>query len=78
MGKVYNLASRFKRKYSFTIASRIRKHSDVIEKILDKALASLNRTDVIKLKESLKKKKKQKEKMLKRNKIIKILNLVLL
>jgi len=36
MGKVYNLASRFKKKYSFTIASRIRKHSEVIENILDK------------------------------------------
>ena len=35
MGKVYHLASRFKRKYSFTIASRIRRHSEVIEKILD-------------------------------------------
>ena len=33
---VYALASRFKRKYSFTIATRIKKHSQIIERILDK------------------------------------------
>ncbi len=33
---VYGWATRFKRKYSFTIASRIKKHSQIIERILDK------------------------------------------
>ena len=33
---VYSWATRFKRKYSFTIASRIKKHSQIIERILDK------------------------------------------
>ena len=33
---VYSWASRFKRKYSFTIAARIRKHSQIIERVLDK------------------------------------------
>ena len=33
---VYSWATRFKRKYSFTIASRVKKHASVIEKILDK------------------------------------------
>ena len=33
---VYALASRFKRKYAFTIATRIKKHSQIIERILDK------------------------------------------
>ncbi len=33
---VYSWATRFKRKYSFTIASRIKKHSKIIERILDK------------------------------------------
>ncbi len=32
---VYAWATRFKRKYSFTIASRIKQHSKIIEKILD-------------------------------------------
>ena len=32
----YSWASRFKRKYSFTIASRIKKHSKIIDRILDK------------------------------------------
>ena len=32
----YTWASRFKRKYSFTIAARIRKHSVIIDRILDK------------------------------------------
>ncbi len=32
---VYSWATRFKRKYSFTIASRIKQHSKIIEKILD-------------------------------------------
>lgn len=32
----YSWASRFKRKYSFTIASRIKKHSNIIDRILDK------------------------------------------
>ena len=36
MGRVYNAASKFKKKYSFTIASRLKEHSQVIEKILDK------------------------------------------
>ena len=33
---VYAWATRFKRKYSFTIASRIKQHSKIIERILDK------------------------------------------
>ena len=33
---VYSWASRFKRKYSFTIAARSRKHSQIIERVLDK------------------------------------------
>jgi hypothetical protein len=33
---VYAWATRFKRKYSFTIAARIKKHSQIIERILDR------------------------------------------
>ena len=33
---VYAWATRFKRKYSFTIASRIKQHSKIIERILDR------------------------------------------
>ena len=36
MGQVYNLVSKFKRKHSFTIATRIKKHSKIIEDILDR------------------------------------------
>ena len=34
--RVYKLAARFKRKYPNTIAIRLKKHAEVIEKIIDK------------------------------------------
>ena len=36
MSQIYPLVSRFKKKHSFTIATRIKKHCAVIEKVLDK------------------------------------------